>query len=263
MADDRVCCSTPRDPEALARGVLAVDLRELPARRAAVRAHFDAHLSFAALARRLEAIYRRLLERRTAMSGARGGARWDQSPRRLRLAWITPTYQLDAADAWSPGLTALAHRLAEQHDLVVYSLHSRGARERFRIGTGRGLRVSRRSARQRTGDQASRAVRTRDRYAASALAPPAPRRRACALGDRAGVRGRNRRAVMLPSSTPGVCDGRGAGISARDRVRRRAHRRWPLLPGSWSESRAHDDSRVALACRGASNARRRRDAEWL
>jgi glycosyltransferase involved in cell wall biosynthesis len=54
--------------------------------------------------------------------------------RRLRLAWITPTYQLDADDFWSPGLTALAHRLAEQHDLVVYSLRSRGGLTRFRVG---------------------------------------------------------------------------------------------------------------------------------
>jgi glycosyltransferase involved in cell wall biosynthesis len=53
---------------------------------------------------------------------------------RLRLAWITPSYQLDADDFWSPGLTALAHRLAEQHELVVYSLRSRGGREHFRIG---------------------------------------------------------------------------------------------------------------------------------
>jgi glycosyltransferase involved in cell wall biosynthesis len=31
-------------------------------------------------------------------------------------------------------LTALAHRLAEQHDLVVYSLHSRGGPTDFRVG---------------------------------------------------------------------------------------------------------------------------------
>jgi D-inositol-3-phosphate glycosyltransferase len=53
---------------------------------------------------------------------------------RLRLAWITPTYQVNAGDAWSPGLTALAHRLAAEHEVVVYALRSRGGRERFRIG---------------------------------------------------------------------------------------------------------------------------------
>jgi glycosyltransferase involved in cell wall biosynthesis len=58
----------------------------------------------------------------------------DMSARRLRLAWITPSYQRSADDAWSPGLTALAHRLADQHELVVYSLRSRGGRERFQIG---------------------------------------------------------------------------------------------------------------------------------
>lgn len=51
----------PGDAEALARGVLAVDLATLPARRLTLRAHFDAHLSFSALARRLEAIYTELL----------------------------------------------------------------------------------------------------------------------------------------------------------------------------------------------------------
>jgi glycosyltransferase involved in cell wall biosynthesis len=54
----------PGDFEALARGVLALDPAELPARRAAVRAHFAAHLSFDALAARLQAIYARLLEER-------------------------------------------------------------------------------------------------------------------------------------------------------------------------------------------------------
>jgi glycosyltransferase involved in cell wall biosynthesis len=53
---------------------------------------------------------------------------------RLRLAWITPSFQLDEDDVWSPGLTALAHRLAEQHELIVYSLRSRGGRSRFRVG---------------------------------------------------------------------------------------------------------------------------------
>ncbi|HSY25585.1 MAG TPA: glycosyltransferase, partial [Polyangiaceae bacterium] len=53
---------------------------------------------------------------------------------RLRLAWIAPSFQLDEADVWSPGLTALAHRLAEEHEVTVYSLRSRGGRSRFRIG---------------------------------------------------------------------------------------------------------------------------------
>jgi glycosyltransferase involved in cell wall biosynthesis len=52
------------DHEGLSRGVLALDLRELPARRAAVRAHFESHLSFPALALRLEGIYRKLLDER-------------------------------------------------------------------------------------------------------------------------------------------------------------------------------------------------------
>jgi glycosyltransferase involved in cell wall biosynthesis len=54
----------PRDPEALARGVLALDLEDLPVRQATVRAHFEAHLSFAALARRLEAIYGKVIVER-------------------------------------------------------------------------------------------------------------------------------------------------------------------------------------------------------
>src|SRR5262245_46019708 len=53
---------------------------------------------------------------------------------RLRVAWIAPTFQLDASDEWSPGLTALAHRIADQHELIVYALDGRGGRERFRIG---------------------------------------------------------------------------------------------------------------------------------
>jgi glycosyltransferase involved in cell wall biosynthesis len=51
----------PGDPEAMARGILSIDLASLPARRRALREHFDAHLSYAAMARRLEAIYRGLL----------------------------------------------------------------------------------------------------------------------------------------------------------------------------------------------------------
>jgi glycosyltransferase involved in cell wall biosynthesis len=53
---------------------------------------------------------------------------------RLRLVWITPSFQLDADDSWSPGVTALAHRLADRNDVVVYALRSRGGRARFRIG---------------------------------------------------------------------------------------------------------------------------------
>jgi glycosyltransferase involved in cell wall biosynthesis len=47
----------PGDPDALAHGVLSVDPRTLPARRRELRAHFDACLSFTAVARGLEAIY--------------------------------------------------------------------------------------------------------------------------------------------------------------------------------------------------------------
>jgi glycosyltransferase involved in cell wall biosynthesis len=51
----------PGDAEALARGVLALDRNELPTLRTGVRAYFEANLSFAALARRLETIYQPLL----------------------------------------------------------------------------------------------------------------------------------------------------------------------------------------------------------
>jgi glycosyltransferase involved in cell wall biosynthesis len=51
----------PGDAEGLARGVLSVDLSELPARRRALRDHFEARLSYAAMARRLEAIYSQIL----------------------------------------------------------------------------------------------------------------------------------------------------------------------------------------------------------
>jgi glycosyltransferase involved in cell wall biosynthesis len=54
----------PRDPEALARGVLSLEPTELRARRSLLRAHFEDHLSFAALARRLEAIYTQVLAER-------------------------------------------------------------------------------------------------------------------------------------------------------------------------------------------------------
>jgi glycosyltransferase involved in cell wall biosynthesis len=64
----------PGDPEALARGVLAVNLEELPARRRALREHFEARLSYAAMARRLEAIYARALAEPPRW-GARGGKR--------------------------------------------------------------------------------------------------------------------------------------------------------------------------------------------
>lgn len=48
------------DAAALARGVLAIPPGELAARSAAVRAHFEHELSFAAMARRLEALYMQL-----------------------------------------------------------------------------------------------------------------------------------------------------------------------------------------------------------
>jgi glycosyltransferase involved in cell wall biosynthesis len=54
------------DPEALARAVLAIDLADLPARRKAVLAHFEAHLSFAAVARRLAEVYASVLAERRA-----------------------------------------------------------------------------------------------------------------------------------------------------------------------------------------------------
>ncbi len=55
----------PGDPEALARAVLAVPRPEIASRSAAVRAYFERHLSFEAMAEKLEAIYRQVL------SGAR------------------------------------------------------------------------------------------------------------------------------------------------------------------------------------------------
>jgi glycosyltransferase involved in cell wall biosynthesis len=56
------------NPEDLARTVLGLDVAGIPLRRASVRAHFEAHLNFTALARRLEDIYAQVLggRRRTA-----------------------------------------------------------------------------------------------------------------------------------------------------------------------------------------------------
>ncbi|HWQ14603.1 MAG TPA: glycosyltransferase family 4 protein, partial [Roseiflexaceae bacterium] len=50
----------PGDAAALARGVLAIPPAEIPARAAAVRAHFERALSFPALAEQLEKVYRGL-----------------------------------------------------------------------------------------------------------------------------------------------------------------------------------------------------------
>jgi glycosyltransferase involved in cell wall biosynthesis len=47
----------PGDADALARGVLTIDRTMLAAHRTILRTYFDAHLSFPALARRLETIY--------------------------------------------------------------------------------------------------------------------------------------------------------------------------------------------------------------
>jgi glycosyltransferase involved in cell wall biosynthesis len=54
----------PGDAEEMARGVLALNLDQLPARRALVQAHFEEHLSFAAMARRLGIIYGAVLAER-------------------------------------------------------------------------------------------------------------------------------------------------------------------------------------------------------
>ena len=51
----------PGDAEGLARGVLSVDLATLPARRRALREHFEARLSYAAMARHFDGIDRRIL----------------------------------------------------------------------------------------------------------------------------------------------------------------------------------------------------------
>lgn len=51
----------PGDAEALARGVLSVPRADIPARSAAVRARFERALSFPALARRLESVYREVV----------------------------------------------------------------------------------------------------------------------------------------------------------------------------------------------------------
>jgi len=61
------------DAEDLAQRVLAVDRSELPALRVALRAHFDAHLSFPALARRLETIYAEAIRSRRASSKNESG----------------------------------------------------------------------------------------------------------------------------------------------------------------------------------------------
>jgi glycosyltransferase involved in cell wall biosynthesis len=54
------------DPEAMARGVLALNLADLPARRQELQTYFEDRLSYAAMARRLEGIYARsLAERRS------------------------------------------------------------------------------------------------------------------------------------------------------------------------------------------------------
>jgi glycosyltransferase involved in cell wall biosynthesis len=54
------------DPKSLADGLLRIASELSPARRAAVRAHFERELSQAALGRRLEETYRGLIERRGA-----------------------------------------------------------------------------------------------------------------------------------------------------------------------------------------------------
>jgi glycosyltransferase involved in cell wall biosynthesis len=54
----------PGDPEALARAVLSLGQSDLRARRDSLRAYFEAHLSFASMARRLEEIYGRVLTER-------------------------------------------------------------------------------------------------------------------------------------------------------------------------------------------------------
>ncbi len=51
----------PGDPQALARAALSVPPAQISERSAAVRAHFERRLSFDAMAKRLEAIYRQVL----------------------------------------------------------------------------------------------------------------------------------------------------------------------------------------------------------
>ena len=55
----------PGDATALAKGVLAIGQDEIPARASALREHFEASLSFPALAHRLDGIYRSVLSERT------------------------------------------------------------------------------------------------------------------------------------------------------------------------------------------------------
>ena len=57
------------DPEALARGVLALNLAELPVRRRELQTYFEDRLSYAAMARRLEGIYGRSLGERRSRAG--------------------------------------------------------------------------------------------------------------------------------------------------------------------------------------------------
>jgi glycosyltransferase involved in cell wall biosynthesis len=52
------------DPEAMARSVLAVDLRQLASRRRELQAYFEQRLSYAAMAQRLETIYLRSMAER-------------------------------------------------------------------------------------------------------------------------------------------------------------------------------------------------------
>lgn len=52
----------------------------------------------------------------------------------LKIAWIVPGFQSDAADRCIPALTDLAHRVAEQHSLKVYALQYPGREDCYKIG---------------------------------------------------------------------------------------------------------------------------------
>lgn len=54
--------------------------------------------------------------------------------KKLKIAWIVPGFQSDAADRCIPALTDLAHRVAEQHSLKVYALQYPGREDCYKIG---------------------------------------------------------------------------------------------------------------------------------
>ena len=52
----------------------------------------------------------------------------------MKITWIVPGYQSDAADRCIPALTDLAHRVARDHFLKVYALQYPGREDCYRVG---------------------------------------------------------------------------------------------------------------------------------